>query len=599
MKNSFADKLIPWMTLISGLSISSVAVWYSVAGLVAIFAASSTAIIIMGVVLEVGKLVTALWLHRHWERAVGWLKTYLAIAVVFLMLITSMGIFGFLSKAHIEQTSMSGEQQAQIEVIDEKITRSTAKIERWQGEIDRLLKTGGQSASMTSDQTALKELRELIQNEKDAIRKEANDRIEIAQTRRDTEIASAKPLLNSFGGTDDYNKAVEKAKAKEQKESASARYTQNKRLSAVDKQYAKELATLTAAINSGRKDTKANAVSVDKKVAELEKNIELEQDKIETVRVDKTVFEKEYRKLEAEVGPVKYIAEFIYGEQADQNMLEKAVTWVIIMIIFVFDPLAVLMLIASQYAFKWNDEDQQREGWHQEWVPDSEAWPPYEPDFPDIGEIKKQSGVDQDMEMTEHLFDTEEEFFAHGKEVAREFDKVADINSHAETVTVEEDLLDVPVLEGEEMWAQAAIDNNKFDPPPIRTKPAPAEDIEPINPVPKPVNINDTPNQVVIPDMSIGTERASNTGFGTQFPTGPQKGDMFLRVDYLPGRLYKWNGSTWIEIDKKQTEQFAYDQEYIKHLIKKIDSGEYDVELLSSTESEQIQRYLDDQSRTK
>ena len=86
-------------------------------------------------------------------------------------------------------------------------------------------------------------------------------------------------------------------------------------------------------------------------MAELEKSIEAEQKKIDVVREDKMVFEKEYRKLEAEVGPIKYIAEFIYGESADKNMLEEAVRWVIIMIIFVFDPLAVGLLIASQYAF--------------------------------------------------------------------------------------------------------------------------------------------------------------------------------------------------------------------------------------------------------
>lgn len=360
MQKSFADKLIPWMTLLSGLSISAVAVWYSVAGLVAIFAASATAIIIMGVVLEVGKLVTAIWLHRHWDYAVGWLKTYLAIAVVFLMFITSMGIFGFLSKAHIEQTSMSGEQQAQIEVIDEKMTRSTAKIDRWQGEIDRLLKSGTQTSTalVTGDQDALNDLRALIKGEKDIVRKEASDRIAIAQTRRDKEIDSAKPLLDSWGGDDDYNKAVEQAKAKEQKESANARYTQNKKLADIDKKYATELKTLNTRINSARQDSKSKTVNVDKKIAELEKSIESEQNKIELVREDKMVFEKEYRKLEAEVGPIKYIAEFIYGE-TDKTILEKAVTWVIILIIFVFDPLAVLMLIASQYAFKWLRESEE------------------------------------------------------------------------------------------------------------------------------------------------------------------------------------------------------------------------------------------------
>jgi hypothetical protein len=97
----------------------------------------------------------------------------------------------------------------------------------------------------------------------------------------------------------------------------------------------------------------------------------------------------------------------------------------------------------------WAREDKEkRKGWHQEWVPDSEAWPPYAPDFPDIEEIRKQSGVDQNMEMTEKLFDTEEEFFAHGKEIARELDAN---EGHY-------DPLDIPVLENEETWASRVID---------------------------------------------------------------------------------------------------------------------------------------------
>lgn len=135
------------------------------------------------------------------------------------------------------------------------------------------------------------------------------------------------------------------------------------------------------------------------------------------------------------------------------------------------------------------------------------------------------------------------------------------------------------------------------DPPPLRGKPAPATDEEPINPVPKAVVIHE--NQIVIPDFSIGTEETApvNAGFGTSFPVNPIKGDMFLRVDYLPSRLYKWNEKKWIEVDKTKTDSFAYDRAYIQHLIEKIDTGEYDVDLLTDTEREQIEEYLNDQSK--
>lgn len=321
-KLTFSDKhLLPWLTLFSGLAISAVAVWYSVAGLVAIFAASATAIIIMGVVLEVGKLVTAVYLHRYWNMTVRWLKTYLSIAVVFLMFITSMGIFGFLSKAHIEQTALSDESTAQITTINEKITRADAKIKRWQEEMDRLLQpaTTNTVELVKGDTELLNNLRAQIDKEKTAIRQDYDPRIQALESRNNTSDADA------------------------------VRKERDGKLAAVDKKHDRELKDIQYRINSARNAGKVK--NADKRIKELEKFIDAEQKAIDSVREDKMVFEKEYRKLEAEVGPIKYIAAFIYGENPDKNVLEQAVTWVIIMIIFVFDPLAVGLLIASQYAF--------------------------------------------------------------------------------------------------------------------------------------------------------------------------------------------------------------------------------------------------------
>ena len=118
------------LTLITALCISAVAIYYSVAGLVAIFAAAALPIMIMGGTLEIAKLVTAVWLHKYWKQATWWLKSYLSIAVVVLMFITSMGIFGFLSKAHIEQTSASEESVARVESITDEIARQNAIVTR-------------------------------------------------------------------------------------------------------------------------------------------------------------------------------------------------------------------------------------------------------------------------------------------------------------------------------------------------------------------------------------------------------------------------------------------------------------------------------------
>jgi DNA-directed RNA polymerase subunit H (RpoH/RPB5) len=106
-------------------------------------------------------------------------------------------------------------------------------------------------------------------------------------------------------------------------------------------------------------------------------------------------------------------------------------------------------------------------------------------------------------------------------------------------------------------------------------------------------------NQVVIPDLSISNtelDNPTNAGFGTEYPKNPQKGDLFLRVDYLPNKLYKWNEKKWIEIDKSVTDRYTYDEQYIKHLVEKLRSGEYDYDLLTPAEQEQISRYINEQS---
>ena len=359
------------LTFLSALTISAVAIYYSVAGLAAIFAAAVIPIIVMGVALEVGKLVTAVWLHRYWSQATWWLKTYLSLAVFILMFITSMGIFGFLSKAHIEQTSLSQEQVALIETLDDKETRSSAKIERWRGELDRLM--SGEDVRVDSliekEEIGLDKIYARINNEKDALREDAKfkveqqqTRIKQAQDRRDAEITAAeKKFEGSLGGTKAYEDAVAKAKQNElsvasraQKEILAVNTKLDEDLSKVDVKYADDIKAINDRIQNLRNQANTKTVDIDSRVDELESLIETEQVKIDAVNEEKFGYEKEYRKLEAEVGPIKYIAEFIYGEDANQNLLEAAVRWVIIIIIFVFDPLAVLLLIASQYTFNWN-----------------------------------------------------------------------------------------------------------------------------------------------------------------------------------------------------------------------------------------------------
>jgi hypothetical protein len=528
------------------LTISAVAAYYSIAGLCAIFAAAVTPIIIMGAALELGKITATVWLHKFWHRANLKFKLYLVPAILILMIVTSMGIFGFLSKAHMDQTLVSGDVGSQVQIIDEKILLERDNIKT-------------QRDNITAAKTALAQMDSQV-----------NARLD-----RGTDERSAERAVQ-----------IRRTQAKER-------------------------------------------TALQKEIQTAQKEIDAINTRISKLNEERIPFAAEVRKVEAEVGPIKYIAALIYGDNPDSNLLERAVRWVIILLVLVFDPLALILILAAEQTIEWAREDKKkRKDWHQEWVPNSEAWPEwdgpaYEPDDgpltdAQIDEINRQANV-RVVSTTSTLFDTEEEFFAHGKEVARELDAQEDrlpedyastqaylkgpVSWFNSTSTegwvpkrepVDEDPLDIPILEGEEMWAQEAIDG-RFDPQPIRGFQPPADDEAPINPLPKPVVIEE--NQIVIPDTSISTiERPANTGFGTEFPVDPVKGDLFLRVDYLPSRLYKWNGQKWIEGNAESTGQYAYDEEYIKHLIDRIDRGEYDVDLLSAVEQDQISRYLNEHS---
>jgi hypothetical protein len=247
---------------LSGLTLSAVAIYYSVIGLTAIFAAAFWPIVVMGTTLEVSKLVAASWLKANWERIPFLMKTYMMVAVVVLMLITSMGIFGFLSKAHLDQGVPTGDIAAKVELLDEKI-----------------------------------------------------------KTQRDNIDASRKALAQ------------------------------------LDAQVNERLTRSTDDRGAER------AVQIRRQQAQertrLQNDISKAQTEITKLNEERAPVASELRKVEAEVGPIKYIAAMIYGDNPDANLLEKAVTWVIMVIVFVFDPLAVLLLLASQMTWVWYRKDKE------------------------------------------------------------------------------------------------------------------------------------------------------------------------------------------------------------------------------------------------
>lgn len=257
--NNKSDTIIAWLTLFSGLSISVVSIYYSVAGLMSIFAAAAIPIMIMGIFLESSKLVATVWLKKYWTIAPAFIKFYLSFAVIILMFITSMGTYGYLSKAHMDQTATSGEVVSKVQIIDDKIKMHQDSI--------LVAKHALSQLDAAVDQTM----------------------------QRSTDERGASIAIK-----------VRKSQTKERE-------------------------------------------SLHTDIAEAQKIIS-------KLNEEKAPFAQELRIVEAEVGPIKYIAAFLFGDNVDTNMLERAVRWVIILIVVVFDPLAVILLLTSQYSFQYINE---------------------------------------------------------------------------------------------------------------------------------------------------------------------------------------------------------------------------------------------------
>ena len=366
------------LALLSALSVSTVAIWYSVVGLMSIFSGAAVAIAVMGITLEVGKLVATVWLHQNWHHTKLTLKIYLTTSVVVLMFITSMGIFGFLSRAHIEQTALTTDQFAQIEAINEQIVRSVSKIETWTGEIDRLNK--GQDVRVDQlivrEQDALKEIYEKVNKDKKTYKEQSdediqnqNDRLAQAQQRkRDDQARADKQMDDGLIDEAKYNEEIERARRSElgvaarvQREIIAVKKELRAQHKRIDNMYAPQVQDINNRIAKLREQASLKTEDIDTRVNELDTFIGAEIKRQDVVREQKRVLESGYRKLEAEVGPVKYIAALIYGQSVDQQLLEEAVRLVTIIIIFVFDPFAVFMLLAASEGFiMWRrkkDED--------------------------------------------------------------------------------------------------------------------------------------------------------------------------------------------------------------------------------------------------
>jgi hypothetical protein len=653
--------LFGYLILLIAVIISSIAAWYSIAGLAAIFAAAVIPVMIMGGALEAGKIVATVWLHNNWRRAGIAFKLYLIPAIVALMLLTSMGIFGFLSKAHSDQSLVSGDSMAKVAIYDEKIKTAKDNID--------------------ANRRALKQMDEAV----DQVMGRSTD-----------------------------EKGADKA----------------------------------VAIRRGQQKERARLLA----------EISAEQKTITTLSEERAPLAAEFRKIEADVGPVKYIAALIYGDNAEQGMLEAAVRWVIILIVIVFDPLALTLILAGNKQLEWARAG--KGGWVHEEEPEEEHVPPPNREGfsffefekkPEEPVVEPEPVAEIPPEKTQEEKDAEEEaeeerklqeFFdaAHARArlldqeaAARQVEEANELLAEVETAVEPEldiiaaDAEHIALLEAKQQETQTALDTiiekynelaNEKDnlstnvaflqrqsdqrqldliqaqtenttlteavleiesqlteaeqaaeqlrqriaeleraaqsevvlqePEPELEPEMPSDIVEleqPTQQLEKDVELVERPGDYITPpDDTINTvyndERlvsrfdkeelakesprtfisrggvqsnydmlkanrtapppvtyqddipeSGRAGFGVRFPETAGKGDMWLRVDMMPNRAYKFNGIKWIEVDKSKTDRFAYDQEYIRHLHQGLVSGEYDLDDLNDTERAQVEQF--------
>lgn len=529
-----------YFTLLVALTISAVAEFYSIVGLTAIFSAAFWPIVIMGASLGVGKVTAAVWLKLNWERASWTYKMYLVPAVAFLMVLTSMGIFGYLSKAHSDQSIVSGDSMAKVAIYDEKIKTSKDNID--------------------ANRRALKQMDEAV---------------------------------DQVMGRSQDEKGADKA----------------------------------VAIRRGQAKERTRLLS----------EITAEQKTIAQLSEERAPLAAEFRKVEAEVGPIKYIAAMVYGDNPDANILEKAVRLVIILIVAVFDPLALVLILAAQQSLRWAREEQEEKAGVDQFM---EAAAEELLNDIDLQEVKVAEPEVSFWEKHPYLLKP----FAHFKDtkpmVATPEVKVDEplvvTNSNPEdNVPIGETVYVNPVDWGTTPIVEPDLhvydDERLVTPHDKRILATGIDDVErPGDYITPPSDEDEDENEKAAmrawkaanPDDTIKHQRylhdtgkieslpwedaaynlgldvdnhsnaGSMRGFGTSWPESPVKGDTFLRVDRYPSVLYKYNGHVWIIVDKELSDSYTYDNAYIDHLISKINTGEYDPDLLTPAELERIEARL-------
>ena len=522
-------------TLFVALAISIIAAYYSIIGLTAIFAGAFVSIVVMGTVLEVAKVTTTVWLHKYWSRSGYTIKLYLTSAVITLAFLTSMGIFGFLSKAHIDQGVPTSDVASQVSLYDEKIKTERDNIE-----------------------TARKALQQM------------DSQVDQLLSRGTTEQNAERAVV-------------------------------------IRRQQSKERTA-------------------------LQNDIAKSQETIRKLNEERAPIASQLRKVEAEVGPIKYIAALIYGDNPDQSLLERAVRWVTIVIVAVFDPLAIILILAANNSLAWEREDRVKKRKEDEPTIEQDDAPlttddkivDTEPN--NLPEEQPETRVEQ-VYLTKKWVDKVPNIsFPHQvyrapeptvfKRPVVEEPKIINPDEAfaglpKATIPEVQPIIAEPTIDDISLTADSTInvteaDKLKFKPVHLTTtnnSEIITENVTKLKPLFKStdeyVNYDGKSMSMsalkgIRPDLIHPADQPwpNQINFGATFPEQALSGDTYIRIDKLPHIVYKFNGSKWIVVNKQQNTTYLSHEGYIDYLIECIKNGSMDIDTLTESEQEEIERKL-------
>jgi len=347
------------LIFISGVSISLVAAYFSIVGLATMFPGSKEAIIIMGAVLEVGKLIAAVWLHKNWHNAFGFLKYYLLSAVIILSIITSMGIFGFLSKSHVEHGASIEKEQAIISQIEHKIDRKQEFITQRNDLISSLQSS---STDLKEDSNTIidrldKRIKSLKEEEKSLISIQDNIilKIESKEEVLNEALKNSKKSTGLFSNNT-YNSTLSSQQEDRNKIEQDKQAALNK-IEEIKSEFNKKIEEVRVKIDEVQQASKPT-VSSDPKIESYRLDVEKAYEEINKLESEKFEYGSALRALEVEIGPIKYIVGALHEWVGFDVGTEQAIRIIIVVLIFVFDPLAILLLIAATITYSASKEEE-------------------------------------------------------------------------------------------------------------------------------------------------------------------------------------------------------------------------------------------------